>query len=116
MTQGGWFKRKVYRFLSLSLPVDVNHLVNMCLMVFDMVFVIVCENVFDAYFCYRNTDGTASLYADPRVRCFVGEWNRSFLPLSIFFIIIYVVGFLSATIYAITRYGKRNEDSQFIRR
>ncbi|PRP86220.1 mastigoneme-like protein [Planoprotostelium fungivorum] len=115
-TRTGWMKRQLYRLLSFNLNVEIDHLINMCLLVFDMVFVIVCENVFDAYFCYHNTDGTTSLYADPRVRCFEGHWNVSYLPLSVFFIIIYVIGFLSTTIFAISQYRQKNEDSRFMKR
>lgn len=50
---------------------------------------------------------------DPSVRCQSSQWNSTFLPAAIGFLMIYVVSYLGVMVYALSTYHRHPPDSGF---
>jgi hypothetical protein len=111
-------KAKFYfsRIFVQDLGMTFDRVINTILLLFDIVYIYVCEITFRIFSCYENTDGTYSMLDAPSVRCFSSEWWRSYFPISLISFFVYVISFPSIIAYVIKAAPQRREDPKFYAR
>ena len=81
------------------LHLELNRTINTLVMIYDLLYLFLCQSAFEIFNCYKNTDGTYSYFDNPTLRCYSSEWWTRYMPYTFLSIVIYVIPFPILIVY-----------------
>ena len=105
-------KMNILKFLCTPYELSWRGIINSMTMFLDVLYIYLVSVAFELLNCYKQPDGSSTLFAYPAIQCYDEDWY-SLLPLSIISIILYTVGIPLAFSVALVLNRKKLDSAKF---